>query len=49
MGEKKKPKNIYTQETRKNSPFGFTPIPPSIKLEADCFRAEKTGNKPELP
>ena len=44
MGEKT-PKNIYTRKkTRKNSPFGFPPIPPSIKLEADCFPVRK---KPE--
>ena len=40
MGEKT-PKNIYTRKTRKNSPFGFPPIPPSIKLEADCFLGRK--------
>ena len=40
MGEKN-PKNIYTRKTRKNPPFGFPPIPPSIKLEADCFRGRK--------
>ena len=27
MGEKKNEKNIYTRKTRKNSPFGFPPIP----------------------
>ena len=42
MGEKKNPKRIYIYtKTRKNSPFGFPPIPTSIKLEADCFPAEK--------
>ena len=40
MGEKN-PKNIYTRKTRKNSPFGFPPIPTSIKLEADCFPERK--------
>ena len=40
-GRKKNPKNIYTRKTRKNSPFGFPPIPPSIKLEADCFPGRK--------
>ena len=41
MGEKT-PKNIYTRKkTRKNSPFGLPPTPPSIKLEADVFRVEK--------
>ena len=43
MGEKPR-KIIYTRETKKNSPFGFPPIPPSIKLEADCFPGRK---KPE--
>ena len=31
---------IYTK-TRKNPPFGCPPIPPSIKLEADCFPGRK--------
>ena len=44
MGEKKTEKYIYTRKTRKNSPVGFPPIPPSIKLEADCFPGRK---KPE--
>ena len=40
MGEK--PGNIYkNKETRKNPPFGCPPIPPSIKLEADCFPGRK--------
>ena len=43
MGEKN-PKNIYTRKQGKNPPFGFPPIPPSIKLEADCFPGRK---KPE--
>ena len=45
MGEKK-PRKIYVHERKqgKNSPFGFPPIPPSIKLEADCFPGRK---KPE--
>ena len=43
MGEKT-PKNIYTRKQGKNPPFGFPPIPPSIKLEADCFPGRK---KPE--
>ena len=38
MGEKK-PK--YIQKQRKNPPFGCPPIPPSIKLEADCFPGRK--------
>ena len=40
MGEKT-PKNIYTRKQGKNPPFGFPPIPPSIKLEADCFPGGK--------
>ena len=43
MGEKTPEKYIY-MKTRENSPFGFPPIPPSIKLEADCFPGRK---KPE--
>ena len=39
MGEK--PRNIYRRKTRKNSPFGCPPIPPSLKLEADCFPGRK--------
>ena len=40
MGEK--PRNIYNnKKTRKNPPFGCPPIPPSIKLEADCFPGRK--------
>ena len=31
---------IYTK-TRKNPPFGCPPMPPSIKLEADCFPGRK--------
>ena len=37
---RKTPKYIQTK-TRKNSPFGCPPIPPSIKLEADCFPGRK--------
>ena len=40
MGEKN-PKYIQQQKTRKNPPFGCPPIPPSIKLEADCFPGQK--------
>ncbi len=44
MGEKN-PKDICTRKkTRENSPFGCPPIPPAIKLEADCFTDRK---KPE--
>ena len=50
MGEKT-PKNIYTRKkTRKNSPFGFPPIPPSIKFGGRLFsKLKETGNKPDLP
>ena len=40
MGEKN-PKYVQKQKTRKNPPFGCPPIPPSIKLEADCFPGRK--------
>ena len=38
MGEKSP---NYIQKQRKNPPFGCPPIPPSIKLEADCFPGRK--------
>ena len=40
---RKTPKNIYkNKETKeKKSPFGCPPIPPSIKLEVDCFPGRK--------
>ena len=41
MGEKTPKKYIYKRNRGKNSPFGFPPIPPSIKLEADCFPGRK--------
>ena len=42
---RKKPEKTYIHEKQgKNSPFGFPPIPTSIKLEADCFPERK---KPE--
>ena len=37
MGEKTRNK----RKTRKSSPFGYPPIPPSLKLEADCFPGRK--------
>ena len=40
-GKKKPEKYIYTKKQGKNSSFGFPPIPPSIKLEADCFPGRK--------
>ena len=50
MGEKT-PKNIYTRKkARKNSPFGFPPIPPVYKIGGRLFSGSKeTGNKPDLP
>ena len=40
MGEK--PRKTYIHKKQgKNPPFGFPPIPPSIKLEADCFPGRK--------
>ena len=39
---RKKPEKTYIHEKQgKNSPFGFPPIPSSIKLEADCFPDRK--------
>ena len=44
MGEKT-PNNIYTRKkTRKNSPFGFPPIPPVYKIGGRLFSGRK---KPE--
>ena len=40
MGMGEKARNIY-KKTRKKPPFGCPPIPPSIKLEADCFPGRK--------
>ena len=37
MGQKTRNK----RKTRKNFPFGCSPIPLSIKLEADCFPGRK--------
>ena len=38
----KKPRKTYIHKKQgKNPPFGFPPIPPSIKLEADCFPGRK--------
>ena len=49
MGEKN-PKNIYMKKQGKNSPFGCPPIPPSMKLEADCFpgRQNRKQARPAL-
>ena len=41
VGEKTPKQHIYTKNKEKNPPFGFPPIPPSIKLEADCFSGRK--------
>ena len=39
---RKTPKYIQKQRNKgKNPPFGCPPIPPSIKLEADCFPGRK--------
>ena len=40
MGMGEKPRNIYKNKG-KNPPFGYPAIPPSIKLEADCFPGRK--------
>ena len=42
-GDGRKNPEIYTKtkKQRKNPPFGCPPIPPSIKLEADCFPGRK--------
>ena len=49
MGEKN-PEVCTKRKTRKNSPFGYPPIPPSTKMEADCFPvSENTEKKPDLP
>ena len=40
MGMGEKPRNIYKNKG-KHPPFGCPPIPPSIKLEADCFPGRK--------
>ena len=34
-------KTPKSKKQRKNLPFGCPPIPPSIKLEADCFLGRK--------
>ena len=42
MGMGEKHRNIYkSKKQRKNPPFGCPPIPPSIKLVADCFPGRK--------
>ena len=40
-GRKKTRKTYIHEKQGKNPPFGFPPIPPSIKLEADCFPGRK--------
>ena len=40
MGMGEKPRN-KRKTRKKNSLFGCPPIPPSIKLEADCFPGRK--------
>ena len=39
MGMGEKPRN--KRKTRIKSPFGYPPIPPSLKSEANCFPGEK--------
>ena len=47
MGEKPERKSEIEQ---KKKPFGYPPIAPSLKKEANCFSvSEATENKPELP
>ena len=42
MGMGEKTRNICkNKDTKENSPFGCPSIPPSIKLEADCFPGRK--------
>ena len=38
---RKTPKCTQKQNTKEKPPFGCPPIPPSIKLEADCFPGRK--------
>ena len=46
MGMGEKPRNVHkSKKQRKNPPFGCPPIPPSIKLEADCFPGRKNRKK----
>ena len=46
---RKTPKYIQSEKQRKDFPFGCPPIPPSTKMEADCFPVSKnTENKPDL-
>ena len=42
-GDGRKKPEIYTKikKQRKKNPFGCPPIPPSIKLEVDCFPGRK--------
>ena len=44
MGMGEKPRSIYKNK-EKNPPFGCPPIPPSLKLEADCFPGRKNGKQ----
>ena len=37
----KKKNEIYTGEKQEKIPFGCPPIPPSMKLAADCFPGRK--------
>ena len=48
---RKNPKNKKHETKEKDfPPFGCPPIPPSTKMEADCFPVSKnTENKLDLP
>ena len=49
-GDGRKKNETKKTKPRKNSPFGYPTIPPSTKMEADCFPvSENTENKPDLP
>ena len=50
MGVGEKTRNMCKRKTKENPPFGCPPIPPSTKMEADCFPvSENTENKQDLP
>ena len=47
MGEK--PRNIQNENQGKKSPFGCPTIPPSTKMEADCFPVSEKHRKQAGP
>ena len=55
MGEKKTENERDETKEKRFSPFGCPPIPPSIKLEADCFPGHNIlltrfqGEQKEIP